>query len=159
MPNAYLIVPLNDQWRLGLAATSYYGLGVKMPDNYNAGHFGNVSDIKTVDLGRRWPTASTASGPSAPASPPFRAKGSGWHLPSNNQIAKTPERGWLGHGLNLGTLLELSEATRIGLSYRRRHLKLSGDAIGIDQNGRPFTDTGSLDLPLPATAELACSIS
>ena len=42
---------LNDQWRLGLAATSYYGLGVKMPDNYNAGHFGNVSDIKTVDLG------------------------------------------------------------------------------------------------------------
>ena len=50
VPNAYLIVPLNEQWRLGLAATSYYGLGVKMPDNYNAGHFGNVSDIKTMDL-------------------------------------------------------------------------------------------------------------
>ncbi|MGU5681813.1 outer membrane protein transport protein [Aeromonas allosaccharophila] len=50
VPNAYLIIPLNEQWRLGFSATSYYGLGVKMPDNYSAGHFGNVSDIKTMDL-------------------------------------------------------------------------------------------------------------
>jgi len=68
VPNAYLVLPLNERWWLGLAATSYYGLGVQMPDNYNAGHFGNVSDIKTVDLG-----ASLAY--------PFRVKGK-WAAPS-----------------------------------------------------------------------------
>ena len=117
VPNAYLIVPLNEQWRLGLAATSYYGLGVKMPDNYNAGHFGNVSDIKTVDLGvllayrinRIW---SVRAGLSA-----IQGKG-GWHFSSNNQIAKHLKGDGWAMGWNLGTLLELSQATRIGLSYR-----------------------------------------
>lgn len=80
----------------------------------------------------------------------------GGTFPSNNQIAKHLKGDGWAMGWNLGTLLELSEATRIGLSYRHDvTLKLSGDAIGIDQNGQPFTDTGSLDLPLPATAELA----
>ena len=80
----------------------------------------------------------------------------GGTLPSNNQIAKHLKGDGWAMGWNLGTLLELSQATRVGLSYRHDvTLTLSGDAIGIDQKGQPFTDTGSLDLPLPATAELA----
>jgi long-chain fatty acid transport protein len=128
-----------------------------MPDNYNAGHFGNVSDIKTVDLGvslayrinRIW---SVGAGLSA-----IQGEGEvGGTFPSNNQIAKHLKGDGWAMGWNLGTLLELSQATRIGLSYRHDvTLTLSGDAIGIDQRGQPFTDTGSLDLPLPATAELA----
>ncbi|MFM5241163.1 OmpP1/FadL family transporter [Aeromonas media] len=157
VPNAYLILPLNDQWWLGLAATSYYGLGVQMPDNYNAGHFGNVSDIKTVDLGaslayrinRNW---SVGAGLSA-----IHGEGEvGGTFPSNNKIAKHLKGDGWALGWHLGTLLELSPATRIGLSYRHDvNLTLSGDAVGTDLLGRTFTDTGTLDLPLPATAELA----
>lgn len=157
VPNLYLILPLDERWRLGLAATSYYGLGVQMPDNYNAGHFGNVSDIKTVDLGaslayrinERW---SLGAGLSA-----IHGEGEvGGTFPSNNKIAKHLKGDGWALGWNLGALLELSQATRIGLSYRHGvDLTLSGDAVGTDLQGRTFTDTGSLDLPLPATAELA----
>nr|MCE9969809.1 OmpP1/FadL family transporter [Aeromonas salmonicida] len=157
VPNAYLIVPLNEQWRLGLAATSYYGLGVEMPDNYNAGHFGNISDIKTLDLSaslayrinQMW---SVGGGLSA-----IQGEGEvGGTFPSNNKIAKHLKGDGWAMGWHLGTLLELSETTRLGLSYRHDvTLTLSGDAIGIEQNGQEFTDTGSLALPLPATAELA----
>lgn len=63
-------------------------------------------------------------------------------------------------GWHLGTLLELSETTRLGLSYRHDvTLTLSGDAIGIEQNGQAFTDTGSLDLPCPPRPSWLCSIS
>lgn len=157
VPNAYLIIPLNDQWRLGLAATSYYGLGVQMPDSYNAGHFGNVSDIKTVDLGaslayRINPIWSVGAGLSA-----IHGEGEvGGTFPSNNKIAKHLKGDGWALSWNLGTLLELSSSTRVGLSYRHDvNLTLSGDAVGTDLQGRTFTDTGSLDLPLPATAELA----
>ncbi|MDH7628627.1 outer membrane protein transport protein, partial [Aeromonas salmonicida] len=141
----------------GLAATSYYGLGVEMPDNYNAGHFGNISDIKTLDLSaslayrinQMW---SVGGGLSA-----IQGEGEvGGTFPSNNKIAKHLKGDGWAMGWHLGTLLELSETTRLGLSYRHDvTLTLSGDAIGIEQNGQAFTDTGSLDLPLPATAELA----
>ena len=137
VPNAYLILPLNDQWWLGLAATSYYGLGVQMPDNYNAGHFGNVSDIKTVDLGaslayrinRNW---SVGAGLSA-----IQGEGEvGGTFPSNNKIAKHLKGDGWALGWHLGTLLELSPATRIGLSYRHDvTLTLSGVAVGTDLLG------------------------
>ncbi|MBL0544032.1 outer membrane protein transport protein [Aeromonas jandaei] len=157
VPNAYLIIPLNEQWRLGFSATSYYGLGVKMPDNYSAGHFGNVSDIKTMDLGtslayrinEMW---SIGAGISA-----IQGEGEvGGTFPSRNLIAKHLQGDGWAWGWNVGTLLELSKQTRIGLSYRHDvNLKLSGDAIIGKPNGQELTDTGSLDLPLPATAELA----
>ncbi|WP_041207628.1 OmpP1/FadL family transporter [Aeromonas jandaei] len=157
VPNVNLIIPLNEQWRLGFSATSYYGLGVKMPDNYSAGHFGNVSDIKTMDLGtslayrinEMW---SIGVGISA-----IQGEGEvGGTFPSRNLIAKHLQGDGWAWGWNVGTLLELSTQTRIGLSYRHDvNLKLSGDAIIGRPNGQELTDTGSLDLPLPATAELA----
>lgn len=161
VPNAYLIIPLNEQWRLGLSATSYYGLGIQMPDNYSAGHFGNVSDIKTMDLGtslayrinEMW---SIGAGISA-----IQGEGEvGGTFPSRNLIAKHLQGDGWAWGWNVGTLLELSEQTRIGLSYRHDvTLTLSGDAIvgrpNADGSVTEIRDTGSLDLPLPATAELA----
>ncbi|MGL5524094.1 MAG: outer membrane protein transport protein [Aeromonas veronii] len=157
VPNAYLIIPLNEQWRLGFSATSYYGLGIKMPDNYSAGHFGNVSDIKTMDLGtslayrinEMW---SIGAGLSA-----IQGEGEvGGTFPSRNLIAKHLQGDGWAWVWNIGTLLELSKQTRIGLSYRHDvNLKLSGDAIIGRPNGQELTDTGSLDQPLPATAELA----
>lgn len=157
VPNAYLIIPLNEQWRLGFSATSYYGLGVKMPDNYSAGHFGNVSDIKTMDLGTSlayrindmW---SVGAGISA-----IKGEGEvGGTFPSRNLIAKHLQGDGWAWGWNVGALLELSKQTRIGLSYRHDvNLRLSGDAIIGTPSGQELKDTGSLDLPLPSTAELA----
>ncbi|WP_438405573.1 OmpP1/FadL family transporter, partial [Aeromonas hydrophila] len=62
--------------------------------------------------------------------------------------------GW-ALGWNAGMLLTPSQNTRVGLSYRHdTTLTLEGNAQGA--NGlTPYEDTGRLDLPLPATAELA----
>ncbi|WP_429085682.1 OmpP1/FadL family transporter [Aeromonas allosaccharophila] len=157
VPNAYLIIPLNKQWRLGFSATSYYGLGVKMPDNYSAGHFGNVSDIKTMDLGtslayrinEMW---SIGAGISA-----IQGEGEvgGVFNVGQHKIVKHLEgEGW-ALGWNAGVLLTPSQNTRVGLSYRHdTTLTLEGNAQGA--NGlTPYEDTGRLDLPLPATAEFA----
>ena len=157
VPNAYLIIPLNEQWRLGFSATSYYGLGVKMPDNYSAGHFGNVSDIKTMDLGtslayrinEMW---SIGAGISA-----IQGEGEvgGVFNVGQHKIVKHLEGDGWALGWNAGVLLTPSQNTRVGLSYRHdTTLTLEGNAQGA--NGlTPYEDTGRLDLPLPATAELA----
>ena len=157
VPNAYLIIPLNEQWRLGFSATSYYGLGVKMPDNYSAGHFGNVSDIKTMDLGtslayrinEMW---SIGAGISA-----IQGEGEvgGVFNVGPHKIVKHLEGDGWALGWNAGMLLTPSQNTRVGLSYRHdTTLTLEGNAQGA--NGlTPYEDTGRLDLPLPATAELA----
>ncbi|QPR55881.1 OmpP1/FadL family transporter [Aeromonas allosaccharophila] len=157
VPNAYLIIPLNEQWRLGFSATSYYGLGVKMPDNYSAGHFGNVSDIKTMDLGtslayrinEMW---SIGAGISA-----IQGEGEvgGVFNVGPHKIVKHLEGDGWALGWNAGVLLTPSQSTRVGLSYRHdTTLTLEGNAQGA--NGlTPYEDTGRLDLPLPATAELA----
>ncbi|MGL4678011.1 MAG: OmpP1/FadL family transporter, partial [Plesiomonas shigelloides] len=157
VPNAYLIIPLSEQWRLGFSATSYYGLGVKMPDNYSAGHFGNVSDIKTMDLGTSlayrindmW---SIGAGISA-----IQGEGEvgGVFNVGQHKIVKHLEGDGWALGWNAGMLLTPSQNTRVGLSYRHdTTLTLEGNAQGA--NGlTPYEDTGRLDLPLPATAELA----
>ncbi|MFQ1648645.1 OmpP1/FadL family transporter [Aeromonas veronii] len=157
VPNAYLIIPLSEQWRLGFSATSYYGLGVKMPDNYSAGHFGNVSDIKTMDLGtslayrinEMW---SIGAGISA-----IQGEGEvgGVFNVGQHKIVKHLEGDGWALGWNAGMLLTPSQNTRVGLSYRHdTTLTLEGNAQGA--NGlTPYEDTGRLDLPLPATAELA----
>lgn len=157
VPNLSLIIPLNKEWRLGLSANSYFGLGVEMPGRYNAGHFGNVSDIRTLDLGlalayrlnQHW---SFGAGLDA-----IQGEGEvGGTFPANDMIAKHLQGDGWALGWNLGALYEYSPQTRVGLSYRHDvTLTLEGDAIGIDEQGRPFKDKGKLDLALPASAELA----
>lgn len=157
IPNAYLIMPLNEQWRLGFSATSYYGLGVKMPDNYSASHFGNVSNIKTVDVGTALayqvtPLLAVGAGLSVTYGegevggsltlPPQL----GSHTLVSHVEGEGAELGW-----NLGLLLTPSAQTRVGLGYRHGiDLKLKGDAINLGKH-----ETGHLVLTLPATAELA----
>jgi long-chain fatty acid transport protein len=157
VPNLSLIIPLNEEWRLGLSANAYFGLGVEMPAPYNAGHFGNVSDIRTVDLGlalayrlnQHW---SLGAGLNA-----IQGEGEvGGTFPANEMIAKHLKGDGWALGWNLGALYEYSPQTRVGLSYRHDvTLTLEGDAMGIDEQGRPFEDKGKLDLALPASAELA----
>ena len=157
VPNAYLIIPLSEQWRLGFSATSYYGLGVKMSDNYSAGHFGNVSDIKTMDLGTSLAyriNEMWAIGAGISAIQGEGEVGGVFNVGPHKIVKHLEGDGW-ALGWNAGMLLTPSQNTRVGLSYRHdTTLTLEGNAQGA--NGlTPYEDTGRLDLPLPATAELA----
>lgn len=153
IPNAYLIMPLNEQWRLGFSATSYYGLGVKMPDNYSASHFGNVSNIKTVDVGTALAyqvTPLLAVGAGLSVTYGEGEVGGNLKLGSHTLVSHVEGEG-AELGWNLGLLLTPSAQTRVGLGYRHGiDLKLKGDAINLGKH-----ETGHLVLTLPATAELA----
>ncbi|MBL0628170.1 outer membrane protein transport protein [Aeromonas jandaei] len=158
IPNFYLVTPINDQLSAGLSISSQYGLGIEMPKGYSAGHFGNVSDIKTAELGGALayqfsPLLSAGFGISL-----IRGEGEvGGTFPHQNKIAKHLEGTGNEVGWNVGILLTPSEQTRIGMTYRNGvNMKLKGNAIGINSStGQTFQDTGYLVLPLPATAELA----
>ncbi|EKP0308584.1 outer membrane protein transport protein [Aeromonas veronii] len=166
IPNLYFIAPLNERLSMGLSATSHYGLGIKMPQGYHAGHFGNISDIRTVDLGtalayRFSDMISIGAGLSL-----IQGEGEvGGTYPTtltNGQsvIAKHVKGDGRKLGWNTGILLIPSKQTRIGLSYRNGvDLKLKGDAT-LSKPVAPskfvsISDKGNLVLPLPATAELA----
>lgn len=166
IPNLYFITPINERLSLGLSATSHYGLGIEMPDGYDAGHFGNISDIKTIDLGaalayRVSDIISIGLGLSF-----TQGEGEvGGTYPTTltngqNVIAKHVKGDGSELGWNTGILLTPSKKSRIGLSYRNGvKLKLKGNAI-VNKPVAPgkyvtFSDQGDLVLPLPATAELA----
>ncbi|HHQ4764229.1 TPA: outer membrane protein transport protein [Aeromonas veronii] len=166
IPNLYFIAPINERLSMGLSANSHYGLGIKMPQGYHAGHFGNVSDIRTVDLGsalayRVSDMLSIGVGLSL-----IQGEGEvGGTYPTtltNGQsvIAKHVKGDGRELGWNTGILLTPSKQTQIGLSYRNGvDLKLKGDAT-LSKPVAPskfvsISDQGNLVLPLPATAELA----
>jgi len=153
VPNFYWVTPLNDRLSLGLSLASYYGLGVKMPGNYNASLFGDIAEIKTVDAGlalayQLTPCLSLGAGLSV-----IYGEGEvGGSLKlANDTVVNHVQGDGTAMGWNVGMLLTPTEQTRIGLSYRNQvDLKLKGDAINANQ-----PDTGHLILTLPATAELA----
>ncbi|XEI31433.1 OmpP1/FadL family transporter [Aeromonas veronii] len=166
IPNLYFITPINERLSLGLSATSHYGLGIEMPQGYDAGHFGNVSDIRTVDVGaalayRLNDMLSIGAGLSI-----IQGEGEvGGTYPTTltngqNVIAKHVKGDGSALGWNAGILLAPSKQTRIGLSYRNGvNLKLNGDAT-VSKPVAPgkfvtVNDQGNLILPLPATAEAA----
>ena len=166
IPNLYFITPINERLSLGLSATSHYGLGIEMPQGYDAGHFGNVSDIRTVDVGtalayRLNDMVSIGAGLSI-----VQGEGEvGGTYPTtltNGQsvIAKHVTGDGSELSWNAGILLTPSQQTRIGLSYRNGvNLKLKGDAT-VSKPVAPgkfvtVSDQGNLILPLPATAEVA----
>lgn len=166
IPNLYFVTPINERLSLGLSAASQYGLGIEMPQGYDAGHFGNISDIRTVDLGmalayRLSDMLSVGAGLSL-----VQGEGEvGGTYPTtltNGQsvIAKHVKGDGSELGWNAGILLTPTEQTRIGLSYRNGvNLKLKGDAT-VSKPVAPgkfvtINDEGSLVLPLPATSELA----
>ncbi|MEN3756587.1 outer membrane protein transport protein [Aeromonas veronii] len=157
VPNLYVVTPLNELLSLGLSLSSQYGLGIEMPKGYSAGHFGNVSDIKTVELGTALAYQFTPFFSAGMGLSLIRGEGEvGGTFPHQDKIAKHLEGTGNELGWNIGVLLTPSERTRIGLTYRNGvDLKLKGDAVGVDDQGQTFKDTGNLLLPLPATAELA----
>lgn len=161
VPNLYVVTPLNELLSLGLSLSSQYGLGIEMPKGYSAGHFGNVSDIKTVELGTALAYQFTPFFSAGMGLSLIRGEGEvGGTFPHQDKIAKHLEGTGNELGWNIGVLLTPSERTRIGLSYRNGvDLKLKGDAT----LSKPVAlgkfvsigDQGNLVLPLPATAELA----
>ncbi|HFG1932844.1 TPA: outer membrane protein transport protein [Vibrio cholerae] len=160
-PNIHLIVPVNEQFAWGVNAYSNFGTKTKFADNYPASEYGGLTDVKSFNLGlsgsyrvneqlsfgagldliygqgtmKRFASAQLAAGLSQKLSTT---------IPAGTALLNVDKADGWAVGFNLGTVYEMDENNRFGLSYR-----YSPEFKAKDDYGQEIT------LPLPDIAEFS----
>ncbi|WP_318400214.1 outer membrane protein transport protein [Photobacterium leiognathi] len=164
-PNIYYIQPINDKFAVGASLYSNFGTKTEFGDNYKANAFGGLTDVKSVNLGlsaayRVNQQLSIGGGLDV-------IYGSGklnryipeGKIPTPVGPINTPKVNLLdidadgvALGFNLGTIYELDQNNRFGLSYRYSPtLEAKGDMHYAAGN----IDGQKLKMPLPDMAEFS----
>lgn len=150
-PNIHLIVPVNDQFAWGVNAYSNFGTKTEFADNYLASEYGGLTDVKSANFGlsgsyRINEQLSLGAGLDliyGQGTMKRVAVASFGQLKGVSLINVNKADGW-AVGFNLGTVYELDENNRFGLSYR-----YSPEFKAKDDYGQEIT------LPLPDIAEFS----
>ncbi|MEZ9392567.1 outer membrane protein transport protein [Vibrio splendidus] len=152
-PNIHLIVPVNDKFAWGVNAYSNFGTKTEFDDSYPAAEYGGLTDVKSINFGlagsyrlnNQWSfgagldliygqgTMKRSSG-----------VGMGGSLPVGTPLLNVDKADGWAVGFNVGTVYELDENNRFGLSYR-----YSPEITAKDDKGQEIT------LPLPDIAEFS----
>ncbi|PSW07561.1 outer membrane protein transport protein [Photobacterium lipolyticum] len=162
-PNIFYIHPINEKWTVGTGIYSNFGTKTEFSSNYPASEYGGMTDVKSVNfalstsyrINQQW---SVGGGLDI-------IYGEGKLQRSNetleNLIAlKTGKKGKLldvdangvGVGWNIGTVYELNENNRFGLSYRYSpELETEGDMTYMGND----ISNDKLIMPLPDMAEFS----
>lgn len=166
IPAAYYIRPINDKLSFGIGAFTSYGLRTDYSDDYNALHFADDAEVKSVTLNptlgyKVTDTLSLGLGISttyaeaeiSTSTPKAIETISGGMVPGNATIVGLEGDDW-GFGWNVGVFWQPTSTTDVGLSYRAEtKLELQGD---VSSALRPdLNQGGQLDLNLAAITELA----
>ncbi|WP_435248789.1 outer membrane protein transport protein [Vibrio sp. nBUS_14] len=165
IPNFYVSHKYNDKFALGFAAGTNYGMETDLGKDFGGANHGNEASVTTMELnlnaayqvlesvsiggGIRYIMAEGSFG--AVASAPFAGVAKGDTL----KYMEGDDTAW---GWQVGTAWQINENNRLGFTYKSEvDLTLTGHANGHGFNfGQPNKkDAGSMDLALPATAELA----
>ncbi len=168
IPNFYLSHQYNDEFAVGLALGTNYGMETDLGTGFAASHFGNEASVTTMEAnlnaaykindavsiggGVRYILGEGSFGATTPAN---NALG----LPQDTTL-KYMEGDDTAWGWQVGTAWQINNDHRIGFAYKSEvELKLQGHAEGIGfgfGTQLPQTrDNGYMYLTLPATAELA----
>ncbi|EDK29529.1 long-chain fatty acid transport protein [Vibrionales bacterium SWAT-3] len=155
-PNIHLIVPVNEKFAWGVNAYSNFGTSTDFGSDFAASEFGGETDIMSLNFGlagsyrlndqwsfgagldiiygkgtlKRTTSTSVTPGGNSP-------------LDGLTLVNIDGADGW-GVGFNVGTVYELDENNRFGLSYR-----YSPEITAEDSKGQEIT------LPLPDMAEFS----
>ncbi|WP_215403478.1 outer membrane protein transport protein [Vibrio gigantis] len=155
-PNIHLIVPVNEKFAWGVNAYSNFGTSTDFGNDFAASEFGGETDIMSLNFGlagsyrlndqwsfgagldiiygkgtlKRTTSTSVTPGGNSP-------------LDGLTLVDIDGADGW-GVGFNVGTVYELDENNRFGLSYR-----YSPEITAEDSKGQEIT------LPLPDMAEFS----
>lgn len=172
IPNFYLSHQINEQWFAGFAAGTNYGMETELDKDFAASHFGNEAAVTTMELnanvayklneqfsfggGIRYIIAEGHFGATAP-NHAIIPDGSGGYQSIAGQTLKYMEGDTTDWGWQLGAAWQINDDHRIGAAYKSEvDLTLKGHAEGLGFGLAPNQKrNGSMDLPLPATFELA----
>ncbi|MEZ8699571.1 outer membrane protein transport protein [Vibrio lentus] len=167
IPNFYVSHKYNDKFALGFAAGTNYGMETDLGKDFGGANHGNEASVTTMELnlnaayqvletvsiggGIRYIMAEGSFGAVSAASIPQIGVSKGDAL----KYMEGDDTAW---GWQVGTAWQINENNRLGFTYKSEvDLTLTGHANGHGFNfGQPNKkDAGSMDLALPATAELA----
>ncbi|EHR1278362.1 outer membrane protein transport protein [Vibrio parahaemolyticus] len=150
-PNIHLIVPFNDKFAWGVNAYSNFGTKTEFSDSYVATEYGGLTDVKSANFGlagsyrlnEQW---SFGAGLDLIYGQGTMKRTASANLPlvgGAKLLDVDKADGW-AVGFNVGTVYELDENNRFGLSYR-----YSPEFEAKDDKGQKIT------LPLPDMAEFS----
>ncbi|WP_418113361.1 outer membrane protein transport protein [Vibrio scophthalmi] len=171
IPNFYLSHKYNDKFALGFALGTNYGMETDLGADFAAANHGNQASVITKEAnlnaayqltpavsiggGVRYIIAEGSIGAVAPAQAILGAAG------KTLKYMEGDDKAW---GWQLGTVWQINDANRIGFTYKSEvELTLEGHAEGeafhlvaLGSGVMPKPKySGSMDLALPATAEIA----
>jgi len=156
-PNIYYIHPINEQWTVGTGIYSNFGTKTEFSSDYPANEFGGMTDVKSVNfalsasyrINQQW---SVGGGLDV-------VYGEGKLQRSNAAIEGIVggklldvDANGVGVGWNVGTVFELDEDNRFGLSYHYSpELETEGDMTYLGND----ISNDKLIMPLPDMAEFS----
>lgn len=154
-PNFHLIVPLNEQFALGMNLYSNFATRTEFDDSFKGSEYGGLTDVKSINLGLaasyRINTQWSIGGGLDIIYGTGKLQRSLDVGQSQKMELLNAETAGIGLGFNLGTVFELDENNRFGLSYHYSpEIETKGD---IYVQGKKASDT--LYLPLPDMAEFS----
>ncbi|CDT57150.1 Long-chain fatty acid transport protein precursor [Vibrio coralliirubri] len=163
IPSFYVSHKYNDKFALGFAAGTNYGMETDLGTDFAGANHGNEASVISMELnlnaayqvlenvsiggGIRYIMAEGSFG--AVASP---------QSPLSGTTLKYMEGEDTAWGWQMGTAWQINENNRLGFTYKSEvDLTLEGYAkgIGFNPTNPAAHKSGSMDLALPATAELA----
>ena len=155
IPNLHIIIPLNDKFAIGFNLYSNFGTKTDFDDSFTASEYGGYTEVKSLNLGlatsyrlnKQWSLGAGldiiyGAGKLQRTKTVYLGGGS----------ALDADADGVALGFNLGTVFELDENNRFGLSYHYSpELKAKGD---ITYNGETVKDD-TLYMGLPDMAEFS----
>ena len=177
IPNFYLVHPVNDKFAVGLGVYSNFGTTNEFDSNWGAGSnvshaggavvtpgadaFGGVTNVSTMNfllagsyrINEQWSIGGGldiiyGEGELKRQSPGTMSLNPA--LPLTDDLVNIDADGW-ALGFNLGTVFELNENNRFGLSYHYSPEKEVGGTVSYQGN----SNIGDLKIPLPDMFEFS----
>ncbi|HIF9215511.1 TPA: outer membrane protein transport protein [Photobacterium damselae] len=162
-PNIYYIHPLNEKWTVGAGLYSNFGTKTEFNDKYAANAFGGLTDVKSVNLAlsaafrvnEHWSLGGGldviyGSGKLERYLPETKVPVVDITIPRKDLL--NIDADGVALGFNLGTVYELNEDNRFGLSYR---YSPTLDAKGDMSYAAADITNHKLKMPLPDMAEFS----
>jgi long-chain fatty acid transport protein len=166
IPNAYFSMPVNESWSIGLGVNVPFGLKTEYDNdwigrfqgikselttfNINPSVAYKINDSVSVGAGLNYQHADAELTNAVVLAPPFIP---GAFPAEGRTKLSANDDGW---GWNVGTIYQVTPATRIGASYRSKiKYTLEGDVTTTDGTGAVVTtNLGGLTVSGPSKADI-----
>lgn len=156
VPHMYGVHRLNDDWSIGLAMHSRFGLSTDYSNSFAAGAVADKSEIKTIYISPKISYNVTDKFSVGAGFDAIYTEGELTNRFGGAKLLGLEGDDW-GYGFNLGILYQFNDRTRIGLGYHSKvDLKLEGDVESVTGFPPFIPPGGSSDASL--SAELPDSI-